>query len=424
MSEHNRDPALLLLDDLDPKVDLSSQAKQRIVARLGALAPQPVAHWPWVVAACAATIAIVASAVFIRKPSAPQATAQELRVGSCATTRFDAEGRYAAILVGPAAARVDASWALMLRSGRAIVQANDHAMVVDVAKSRVSIAPSSLVELEVHEVGSPRIAVYAGHATIGSTTLQAGQLWASQKLEATDAQAAGRARELLSGSASATDALCTLSMGTQSTDAAPASASPAVVATAPSRRAVSAPSHAREPTADVTTPSTAEVVVAPLEDSPTEAERIAEAIELLRVRRDPRSALAILEPLAATKSTFGAEIDLLRLEAFEQLGDGAHALGVLDALDLSAAPRRDELHVLRGDLRASGGRYEEAIEDYSASTGSRSPTLVERALFGRASCRLRVGQDADGRKDLRAYLERFPHGRFADAAKIALGGKP
>ena len=87
-------------------------------------------------------------------------------------------------------------------------------------------------------------------------------------------------------------------------------------------------------------------------------------------------------------------------------------------------PRGAELAVLRAELRAEAQRCPEALADFdrcAAAAGCR-PEAQERALYGRASCRGKLGQGAAAREDLERYLARFPHGRFASAAARALRG--
>jgi hypothetical protein len=80
-----------------------------------------------------------------------------------------------------------------------------------------------------------------------------------------------------------------------------------------------------------------------------------------------------------------------------------------------------EGEVDRGEQLAREGRYRDAIKAFSpvADSGGTSP-LVERALIGRARCRLNLGQDDAGQRDLQLYLSQFPDGRFAPVARSLL----
>jgi hypothetical protein len=46
--------------------------------------------------------------------------------------------------------------------------------------------------------------------------------------------------------------------------------------------------------------------------------------------------------------------------------------------------------------------------------------LAERALRGRAVCRMRGGDRSAAEPDLRAYVQRFPSGKFAARARELL----
>jgi hypothetical protein len=96
---------------------------------------------------------------------------------------------------------------------------------------------------------------------------------------------------------------------------------------------------------------------------------------------------------------------------------GAPAKGL--ANDLGSAS--DEALIERAEQLASNGRCADAIVPFSilADSDEHGP-LVERALFGRARCRLTLGQSDDGRQDLQSYLSRFPNGRFATQARSLL----
>ena len=78
------------------------------------------------------------------------------------------------------------------------------------------------------------------------------------------------------------------------------------------------------------------------------------------------------------------------------LGRRSEALAVLELLSLDKLPRAAELGVLRGELRAEAGRHRDAIADFTpcADVARCRPETEERALYGRASCRARVGDRA------------------------------
>jgi hypothetical protein len=128
------------------------------------------------------------------------------------------------------------------------------------------------------------------------------------------------------------------------------------------------------------------------------------------------------------------EATRLRTEALMMLGRKRTALDELDRQAFDGATGGEERRLLRGELRAAAGRWRGAFEDFDAvlrshlvhDKSSRSGEAklndrAERALWGRASARSHVGDDAGARTDLREYLRRFPQGRFANQATRLLG---
>ncbi len=127
----------------------------------------------------------------------------------------------------------------------------------------------------------------------------------------------------------------------------------------------------------------------------------------------------------------------LRTEALLRLGRKTEALAELDRQSPGGLPDGDERRLLRGELRAKAGRWRAALEDFDAVVqaasaaaarpdGAADPKAsdrLERALWGRAAARGRLGDEAGARADLRAYLGRFPHGRFAPSVARLLGGR-
>jgi hypothetical protein len=157
----------------------------------------------------------------------------------------------------------------------------------------------------------------------------------------------------------------------------------------------------------------------PVPDVPSplaqESRLLARVLDLLRASHDYAGALTTLDEYDARfpAGVLRREAAFARLDALTALGRTAQALALLDAIDV-AGPRAVELLVLRGELRGAARRYREATADFDQALGRRAAAaLQERALYGRASCRLGAG-DLDGSaRDLQDYLSRFPQGLHA-----------
>jgi TolA-binding protein len=161
------------------------------------------------------------------------------------------------------------------------------------------------------------------------------------------------------------------------------------------------------------------------------------AVRRLRTAHDPASALAALDNYRVRfpSGALAPEASMLRAEALLQIGRKGDALAELDGLSLGQMPNSDEPHVLRGELRAAVDRWREALADFdvvlrgrageSADIGAagdmKARGRLERALWGRALARSRLGDDAGARADLQECLRRFPRGRFAPEAARLLG---
>jgi len=203
--------------------------------------------------------------------------------------------------------------------------------------------------------------------------------------------------------------------------AAEPSAAEAPLPTRP-RRAASSPRRVAEP-------------VAPPEaaDPTNEAQLLADAIARLRQRRDPRGALALLDRYAETypHGILASEARSARIEAMVKVGDRANALALLDQPATFAGRLGAEQLLTRAELRASVGRYADALGDFDRLLAASSPLAasvpgseVERALYGRAVTLGHLGHDRRARADLEAYQRRFPNGRNAAEVTRLLQGGP
>jgi hypothetical protein len=160
----------------------------------------------------------------------------------------------------------------------------------------------------------------------------------------------------------------------------------------------------------------------------TEARVLARAIFELRQARDPHAALSTLDHYLQLfpHGVLESESFRARLEALVQLNELKTALYLLDGQRTFADLPGVDLLLTRAELRASAGRCREALVDFTQvleSPGMRVAEGVnERALYGRAICLARLGDDARARSDLMAYRRRFPDGRFVSEAKRLLEG--
>ena len=216
---------------------------------------------------------------------------------------------------------------------------------------------------------------------------------------------------------------------------APELVAPPVVSPAPVLIAGAAPGNGtvvvRAPAAPMRPPgggtsSDAPVFVpAPESKLATEARMLNAAIGRLRQGRDAGGALGELDQylLRFPNGTLAGEARTARVDALLVLGRQGEALVALNALTLQGSGREQELRVIRGELGAASdcGR---AIADFDQilSTAA-SSDLAERALYGRAVCRSRLGRQDEATRDAERYLEKFPGGRFRrEAQRLIAGG--
>jgi hypothetical protein len=153
-----------------------------------------------------------------------------------------------------------------------------------------------------------------------------------------------------------------------------------------------------------------------------ESESLQRALVALRREHDARSALALLDEHEARfpRGELGLEAAAARVDALLLLGRRADALSRLERMPLEGAGPRADLLLLRAEIRADSD-CPRAIADFDKVLAKRAaPAIDERALYGRAACRLRTGDGPGAEADLRTYLARYPAGRFADEVRARL----
>ena len=207
--------------------------------------------------------------------------------------------------------------------------------------------------------------------------------------------------------------------------AAPAPPAPPALAPAPTAEPATSVEPATEVRRHVAHAPRAHEAPAPAEDPVVaESRLLASALQELRQRHDAQAALAALDEYERRfpAGALAPEAAAARIDALLALGRRAQALSRLEALSLDRLPRGAELRTLRGELHAGRGALGAALDDFSAvlALPSAPPSVVERALYGRGSCRSRLGDVAGARADLNDLLRRFPSGPFAEPARRAL----
>lgn len=186
--------------------------------------------------------------------------------------------------------------------------------------------------------------------------------------------------------------------------------------------------------APIRTAPAAPVPQARVPSPPSEQALLSRAVRSLRSEHRPGSALAVLDEYVARfpSGSLLPEATRLRTEALLALGHKPAALAELNRAPALVGANGEDSRLVRGELRAAAGRWQEALEDFDAVVRAYQPKVgaaastklrehFERALWGRASARSHVGDEVGARADLRESLRRFPQGRFAARAVRLLG---
>jgi hypothetical protein len=153
-----------------------------------------------------------------------------------------------------------------------------------------------------------------------------------------------------------------------------------------------------------------------------ESQSLERALVALRREHDARSALALLDQYDANfpAGELALEAAAARVDALLLLGRRTEASSQLEKMPLERLGPRADLLLLRAEMRADGDCPRALVDFDRALSGQPMPAVEERALYGRANCRMRTGDDAGADADLRTYLARYPTGRFADQVRARL----
>lgn len=324
---------------------------------------------------------------------------------------------HGATLALVSAGRVEVPADVQLTEGTLSVRSDAEPILVRTPSARIEVAAHSVVAITIEGRGV-RIAAESGSARVvyfdGRIELVAPPTQATQEVSGAAAEllaAAEPAGHLEAGRAKADRQEHGRPSTSRSTAVSPEKHVAAT--TAPVAAAVEA-----QPVAIEATPEPeASVVAAPGPSAlGTESAQLADALG--RVRAAPSEALQALDEHLARypRGALRPEAERARIALLLKLGRRAEALSSLDKISSPSA----ELRVVRAELRAEAGRCEEALGDFGVALTLDDDRFRERALFGRAMCRQRLGDKKRMKEDLERYLVLYPRGSFSDKARAEL----
>lgn len=149
-----------------------------------------------------------------------------------------------------------------------------------------------------------------------------------------------------------------------------------------------------------------------------EAASLEAALSALKARGKGNASRALLELDQHLQKFPGGTLELearvARVDALLVLGRRQEARRELSSLPIERVGRKNELRLIRAELRADDD-CRAALSDFQVLVDQSLPSAwAERALFGRGACLLKLGDQAAAYRDFDRYLERFPSGRFAE----------
>lgn len=194
---------------------------------------------------------------------------------------------------------------------------------------------------------------------------------------------------------------------------------PAAVATSPRAVGKRMPGRSSTPAAPV-----AQAAAVSTRDTTLAEENrlLGRIIGRLRHQGNPTEALVDLDQYAARfpAGLLSQEAYRARVDALLMAGRGAEARSILSRLALGTGARDRELRLIRAELGAENDCTTAMKDFHAVLVEAQAGPLAERALWGRAVCRARLGDETGARVDLADYLARFPGGPQAAAARARL----
>ncbi len=165
------------------------------------------------------------------------------------------------------------------------------------------------------------------------------------------------------------------------------------------------------------------LATAPQNSALGEGRALSEIYRLLRVEKNAGLALQRLDDFAATfpASHLQSEAQLARVEALIATSNYGDAARALEHVNPVSNRLRRMVKVTRGELLVKQHICDQAVVEFdSVIAEGIQDAFDERALYGRASCRLASGDVDRARSDLARYLVRHPKGARAASLRKQL----
>ena len=369
------------------------------------------------------------AAIAGRRLFTPTRAEQVVSVPPAATVIVTGPRRRRLSVVGPARLEIEPASApsdVLVAGGLLTAEAGDRPLTVRAAGVDVLLSGGA-----VGEIDGRRGAEAAVRALQGEVRLSAGgrvrsitpTISAGASMSAPPPARAGSTVALVTPPPSSVDRLRRLPPRAAQS-AHPAGAPAVAAASRPPSEPTPAPLLAPDA---VTSSRSAAADPTPGAAAPGESDLLARAFKALRVAHNSQQALAALDehqrrfPAGALRG----EACLARLEALLASGRKTDALALIASSEASGIALSPDMRLTRAELLAESNRCDQAMADFDELLSLVSPSRPsERALYGRAFCRLRAGDNDGATSDLQRYLAFYPHGRFQADVAAALAALP
>ncbi len=409
--------------EMPPWSDSSSPARLALATRITG---RRMPLWRLALATILVVIICSGAAIAGRRLFTPTRAEQVVLVPPAATVVVSGPRRRRLSVVGPARLEIEPASApndVLVAGGLLTAEAGDRPLTVRAAGVDVLLSGGAVGEIDGRRGAEAEVRALQGEVRISSGGRVRSIPPSLGAPPPPPAARAGSTVALVAPSPSSVDGPRRLPPRAAQS-AHPAGAPAVAAASRPLSQPAPAPSLAPD---EVTPPRFAAAGPTPGAAARGESDLLARAFQALRVDHNPQQALAALDehqrrfPAGALRG----EACLARLEALLAAGRKAEALALIARSEADGLAITRDMRLARAELLAGSDRCGEAMADFDELLSLVSPSRPnERALYGRAFCRLRAGDSDGARSDLQTYLAMLPSWSIPSRRRGGPGGAP